>query len=65
MRGAYILHFALQLLFSQFISFRVSFRSITFFFRPPTPACIYRELRFTPALYRIDMLVFLALWQWA
>ena len=39
-KSVYILLFALQLLFSRFISFRVSFRSITFF-RPPTPACIY------------------------
>ena len=35
-------------------------------FRPPTPACIYiYSYVFTPGLYRIDMGVFLALWQWA
>ena len=36
-KSVYILLFALQLLFSRFISFR----AIASFFRPPTPACIY------------------------
>ena len=32
--------------------------------RPPLPAYIYSYI-YTPGLYRIDMGVFLALWQWA
>ena len=47
MGSVYILLFALQLLFSRFVSFRVSFITIAViavFFRPPTPACIYSLL---------------------
>ena len=63
-KSVYILLFALQLLFSRFVSFRVSFIAIAVFFRPPTPACIYiYSYVSTPGLYRIDMGVFLALWQ--
>ena len=42
MRGAYIPLFALQLLFSRLISFRV----LASFFRPTTPACIYTCFHF-------------------
>ena len=59
-KSVYILLFALQLLFSQFISFR----AIASLFRPPTPAYLYSYV-FTPGPYRIDMGVFFALWQWA
>ena len=53
--------FALQLLFSRFISFRVI---ASFFAHPPLLVNLYSNL-FSPGLYRIDMGVFLALWQWA
>ena len=40
--GVYIYCFlTLQLLFSRFVSFRVSFITFTVFFRLPTPAYIY------------------------
>ena len=46
MGSVYILLFALQLLFSRFVSFRVSFTAFAVFFRPPTPAYIYIDLRY-------------------
>ena len=60
MRSAYILLFALHLLFSRFVSFRVSFIAIAVFFRLPTPTYIYSYIS-TPGLYRVDIGVFLAL----
>ena len=64
-RSVYILLFALQLLFSRSISFGVSFRSIAFFFAHPTLPVYTYSYFFHSRSYRIDMGVFLALWQWA
>ena len=44
MRNAYILLFALQLLFSRFVSFRVSFIVFAVFSRLPTPT--YRSISY-------------------
>ena len=41
MRSAFILLVALQLLFSRFVSFRLSFRALYSFFARPPSSCIY------------------------
>ena len=54
--------YVLQLLFSRVISFRVSF-GIVVFFSPTYPYLFVHGYIFTLGRYRIDMGVFLPLWQ--
>ena len=58
MRSAFILLVALQLLFSRFISFKVSFKVIVYLFRP---LILFLYIAITLGQYRIDVGVFLAL----